>query len=87
MTESVRECIFVAMMTIQELRDEHAKNEAALVRYVLEKNDWRLTKSAKILDVPAPTLRKMIRRHGLNDEYEILGHGQGRPAAAKKKSA
>jgi transcriptional regulator with GAF, ATPase, and Fis domain len=66
--------------TIPEQQRAATEAEGKLIRDTLEANDWRLIKSARALDLQPATLRKMIVRHGLGDDYEIKGHCQGRPA-------
>lgn len=67
--------------THSAFKSEQAKAEATLVRQALRGNGWVLTAAAEQLEVTPSTLRKMVDRVGLRDEYRRHNTGPGRPSS------
>lgn len=77
------------LTTIPKLREIHAarltKEERALVRQALTRNEWSLNAAARDLDVTASSLHRRITKLGLADEYGT--HAHGKPGRPRKKRA
>lgn len=69
----------MSALTLEEFRQDKARQEAQLVRKTLAQNKWSLTHAAKQLGVTPGTLRAMLKAHGLFDEYQRCNPGRGRP--------
>ena len=67
------------MTTLQQFRRTASKDEGRFIRDALRDNAWSLTETADVLGVNPSTLRALIRRHDLVDEYKRRNPGPGRP--------
>lgn len=69
------------MMTIPELEARHMRETELLLRDVLELCGWRLRTAARLLDVTAPRLQRLLARlPDLDAERRARGPRWGRPA-------
>lgn len=70
--------------TIPTLRAEHKAEEAALVRSKLESCGWSLTETRLALGLlSVGSLQAIIKRHGLQDEYQRHAQRPGRRPRGK----
>lgn len=64
--------------TLAGLREQHTEEERQLVRAALAAADWRISVASETLGLGRSTIKSMITRLGLDDEYRENSPGSGR---------
>lgn len=72
-------------MDYNEFKTEQERRERLFVRNALVQYDWNPRRAAESIGVPRSTIRWMLLRLGLADEYQANNPGRGRPKKTEKK--